>query len=372
MARNLSISSSKKIPKAFLLALSIVVIVHFVELFILPINFFTFRLWEALSVRNLSSVLSGTFYPNMKISMLEEGGLGHGSRFAVKKKVEWETDRYGHRNRNRDIAKYNIVIVGDSNIVGSSLTQDDMLAEVLEKRIGLITYTLGKGAFPPINGFLSSKRFIDAPPDIVIVGVAEEWILKLPRLNMQSKSLKKPSLIEQSLRKSPTLAVLLDRLSKQIIYHYIAGRIRQVKNKVAGKSDFFAIDPAPNNLSQGAQILLRTEVVPDISLEERRKIVNIIKSYDTILKQRDIRFIFLPIPKKEHIYYEYLPVKKNPVFLSRLISDLQDLIIEVIDTQEHFRQAYKAKETLLYQSDDSHLSPEGVRLLADLIENHLR
>ncbi|MDI7259530.1 MAG: hypothetical protein QME90_06390, partial [Thermodesulfobacteriota bacterium] len=69
----------------------------FIELFILPIDLFTFRVWESLVVRKYRNILAGPFYPNMEITKIEEGDLAHHTRFAVKKEVQWITDRYGFR-----------------------------------------------------------------------------------------------------------------------------------------------------------------------------------------------------------------------------------------------------------------------------------
>ena len=101
------------------------------ELFILPIEFFTFRVWEAIWVRKYGKILHGPFYPNIEITKIEEGDLAAHTRFAIKKKVRWMTDRYGYRKQNTDLQKHEIVIIGESNIAGSNLTQEDILSEVL-------------------------------------------------------------------------------------------------------------------------------------------------------------------------------------------------------------------------------------------------
>ncbi|MFZ5564255.1 MAG: hypothetical protein ACOZBW_09395, partial [Thermodesulfobacteriota bacterium] len=45
-----------------------------VEVFVLPIDFFTFRVWEALVASDSYGILKGPFYPNMTIRKTEEGG----------------------------------------------------------------------------------------------------------------------------------------------------------------------------------------------------------------------------------------------------------------------------------------------------------
>src|SRR5713226_1304628 len=105
------------------------------ELFILPIDYFTFNVWVALKTRRFETLIRGEFYPNMTVSKVEVGDISPHSRFAVPKHVTWFTDRYGFRKKNNQVARYEIVIVGDSYVGGSSLTQDDMLSEVLSRKL---------------------------------------------------------------------------------------------------------------------------------------------------------------------------------------------------------------------------------------------
>ena len=102
------------------------VLLMVLELFILPIDFFTFRIWESLLATPYR--YPGVFYPNMHVIKEHE----YGDRYRIlapqdnkSKKVEWWTDSYGYRNRPElaKLNKYDAVILGDSNIVGSSLDQ---------------------------------------------------------------------------------------------------------------------------------------------------------------------------------------------------------------------------------------------------------
>ena len=136
------------------------------ELFILPIDFFTFKVWEAIVVWKYRTFFAGHFYPNMEIAKIEEGNLAPHTRFAIKKKVRWMTDRYGYRKQNTDLQKHKIVIIGESNIAGSSLTQEEILSEVLEVQLKVSVYPYAPVG--GINSFLRNKRFVENSPDIVI------------------------------------------------------------------------------------------------------------------------------------------------------------------------------------------------------------
>ncbi len=110
-----------------------------IELFVLPIDFYNFRAWEALRIKNSNFKITGEFYPNKILHTTEYGDLAPYTEYSIPKDVEWETDSYGFRKNN--ITKSpEIVIIGDSNVAGSSLTQDEILSEVLEVDTGYVTY----------------------------------------------------------------------------------------------------------------------------------------------------------------------------------------------------------------------------------------
>lgn len=385
MGKNLFISNSKKLPRAFFIALSVIIIMYFTEMFILPINFFTFRTWEALMVKE---ILPGSFYPNMKISMTEAGDLGRHTKFAVEKKVRWETDRYGYRKHDTGIDRYQIVILGDSAIAGTGLTQEDILSEVLERRLKLNVYPFTPSRYPLVASFLDTKRFADSPPDIVIFETIEKKIPELPKVVLNYNSRQKYSWLEQHWRsfldRYPYFAILLDRIYKNNMGYYFKSRIEIMAQYPATfliKANKREYNP-PGTVQSIAndKMLFLKETVDKMAInkeippEEIERISEVIVSYAGIFKERGIRFIFLPIPNKENIYYEHLPIKNKtkPRFLGNLILKLQNKGIEVVDTQKAFDEALRQSDSLLYQTDDTHWNPNGVRITADLIEKLLR
>ncbi len=368
----------KKIPGAFLIALLVIIMLSGVELFMLPINFFTYRVWEALARK--TSLVSGNFYPNMKITRVETGAAGFYTKYAVKKNVEWETDRYGNRKKDTGINRYPVVIWGDSNIAGSSLTQQDIISEVLEQKMKISVY--------PFTGnmdFLITKRFIDIPPDIVILGTIERNIPNLKCSKSDAGNQGKFSRLIEHLKSfrdnHQNLAIVaFDRIYKNNMICYLVGRIDYII-----KYPFYRLSNQewlPSNTVQSTldkTMLFVKETVDkmasgkDISLEEIDRIVDTITCYAQICRDRGSRFIFLPIPDKENIYYKYVPIKNiaKPRFLERLILKLQNAGIEVIDTQKAFDEACRQNDNLLYHTDDAHWNAAGVKVAADLVERIL-
>ena len=155
-----------------------------IELFVLPIDSFTFRVWEALVIRKYRNILPGEFYPNMEVTKIEEGDMAHHTKFTYKRKVKWVTDRYGYRKQNTNRNKHEVVIIGDSNIAGSGLTQEDILSEVLEKRLKVSVYPISPAS---IDTFLKERRFENTPPDIVIIASVERFIFYLSPFKVSSQ-----------------------------------------------------------------------------------------------------------------------------------------------------------------------------------------
>jgi alginate O-acetyltransferase complex protein AlgJ len=332
-----------------------------VELFILPIDFFTFRVWEALLIRKMHSIFPGHFYPCMKLIKLETGGdLAHDTAFAVPKKVTWITDRYGFRKKDTEGIKPQVVIIGDSNIAGQGLTQEEMLSEVLEEQLKVPVYPYAPVG--SINTFLKDLRFKKDIPRVVIVSYIERDILNMPFPKRYEKRERFRSFYEwrdqlTQIRWVQSAGVLLDRLFKMNMLNYIRTRIgnRPVRDSRSFPSKF------------GPMFFVQGEAAnKEVPYERFHKAVETIEAYDRVLKEKGIRFIFLPIPNKENIYHDFLPDPRRPVFLEQLIQELKKRKIETVDTQKAFEDDYRENSALLFFLDDSHWNPKGVRLAADL------
>jgi hypothetical protein len=328
----------------------------------LPIDFFTFRVWEALLIKEFGSILPGHFYPRMEIEKLETGGdLTHDTSFSIPKKVKWMTDRYGYRKKDSEGIKPWVVIVGDSNILGSGLTQEEMLSEVLEKRLKVPIYPYAPVG--SINTFLKDLRFMKDHPKVVIVSIIEREILNLPFPKLSRQRERFFSFYEWRDRVKQTkwvqsAGVLLDRLFKMnMLHHFRAGLGKEVVRNIHSFPSKFG----PMYFLQGE------EANREVPRDQFEKTIKVLETYKSVLGGRGIRFIFAPIPNKESIYYEYLPTRRRPGFLGSLARELEDRKIETVDSQKAFEDEYRKNGTLLYFLDDTHWNGDGVELMADLI-----
>lgn len=343
-----------------LLFLSPFLILAGIELFVLPIDFFTFRVWEALLIRKIHSILPGHFYPWMEVTKLEiSGDLARHTSFAIPKRVKWITDRYGFRKKDAEGMRPQVVIIGDSNIAGVGLTQEQMLSEVLEEQLKVPVYPYAPAG--SINSFLKDLRFQKDPPQVVIVSYIERDILNIPFPKLSQRRERFRSFYEgrdklAQIRWVQFVGVMLDRLFKMNMLYYVRAKVGNGTLK-----DYY---PFPSKF--GPMLFVQGEAAnKEVPYERFRKAVETIEACDQILRKRNIRFIFLPIPNKENIYHDFLPDPRRPVFLEQLIRELKKRRIETVDTQKAFEDEYRKKSALLFFLDDSHWNPRGVRLAAD-------
>jgi alginate O-acetyltransferase complex protein AlgJ len=336
------------------------------ELFILPIDYFTFRAWEALSVRRSLGILKGPFYPNMFILKTEEGGdLAVHSSCALKKKdVIWITDKYGYRKANSTLKGFPIVVVGDSNLAGAGHTQKDMFSEVLELRLNKGVYPLAPESLKEI---FSHGLLKQSPPEIIILESIERGILTGNYRISTKKDFGKFNYLDDILVKIrlngfvQLVAIKLDRILKANMINYLRAGIN--RPAVSGNKSHDKTN-CPILFLQGAV------ANNDVPAEKLNAVAQSIKKYSDFFTNKGIRFIFLPIPNKENIYYKNLGTKK-PVFLKDLVKKLRELNVEVVDTQTTFSNLSE-RSIALYHRDDTHWNAEGVKVAAELLEEVIR
>lgn len=327
-----------------------------IEVFLLPMNFFTFRIWETISV-NKMRVMSGPFYPNIHMQMEEEGELAPHTPFAQKRVVEWYTDAYGYRNRD---TKSDVLLIGDSNITGAKLSQEETLAEVLERQIHKDVYSFAPAT---MNRFLATDRFQETPPELVIVSSIERRIPELPAVGENGINSRVRNFTGNLINSSSFLtwlAVTADRISKLGLYHKTLATIeRKLGNRsyISYNNEFFIEGEIANR---------------DFSDQEIQQIADVLEGYKAALQERGIKFLFLPIPNKENIYYEMLPSKKKPDFLPRLLAELHKRNVDVVNMQPVFEQLHQEKKVALYPADDAHWNSVAVEVAANLVTQRVQ
>jgi alginate O-acetyltransferase complex protein AlgJ len=366
---------SKK-PTAFFLALALIACIHMavavIELSVFPINAFALRSWESLACRHFSSII-GPFYPNKYLAMTEQGDLGHHTPLAINTNVEWTTDRYGYRKKDSDLMRYPILIIGDSNVTGNSLDQANMLSEMLGRKLNTEIYPLAPAG---MKTFIRSRRFMRNPPDTVIVAHIERGITDLKPLRKKRYGVDRddrplPPILREAL-------VVIDRVwSARIIRSFSPRLDRALKKTCEAFEESLAPSSAIDESKEAQQKMLFFQgayAMRDISDEEIARVVGVLKQYKEIFDSRHIRFIYLPIPNKETIYFDKVPggTGKRPTFLQRFIQLAKKEGIEIVDTESAFIKEREGGGPLLFNPDETHWNANGVRIAYDLLADLLR
>ena len=97
------------------------------------------------------------------------------------------------------------------------------------------------------------------------------------------------------------------------------------------------------------------------------QIVERICEYDKYFKYNRINFIFLPIPNKSTVYFDLVPLRKQPLFMDKLITRLKLKGVNVVDLKKIFT-VHKSYGEILYHHDDSHWNETAVKIAANEIE----
>jgi hypothetical protein len=295
-----------------------------VELFVLPVDFFTFRVWEALTIQYVRPA-DGIFYPGMHV-VKDEHADKLGFRDLNPRKVEWFTDRYGFRNRPRaaEPGRYDIAVVGDSNIVGSSHDQKDTIAEVLERKCRCAVYSYG-GASK--RQFFNDPRFRKNPPRVIVAEAIGAEFYKASFAALNYDNLLSGPDSERSLLPE-SIAMTLDRLLKTNMLEFVRSRLH-VQRHAAEKE-------------------------PEMPAAERVAfVVGKVTEMRDEAARRGSDFIFVLMP--------YDPT------LDRAVVKLKELGIKTIAYLPSAERPQAAYLRSFYQDHDTHWRAESVRTTADEI-----
>lgn len=382
-----------------------------------PIGMEGFRTWEGISVLEKNDILTGPFYPNISLRRTEGGDQFKPAGFEVKKDVFWQTDKFGFRKaQSRDAA--DIVVIGDSLVAGSTLTQSDMFTEKLEKITGQRVYPYAPSN---INLFINDKRFISKSPKIVVLVMAEKLFQDIPEVSSEIKSMDSGSflgldtikpkgdqncscsaaqlLLNLNFVKFNTnvqkVAIIFDRLKKKYFFDYMRVQtyklfenlrtnlvdtfskpniISNTNSKIRSSSNP-KNDPGWNMATDGSMVFSVQADDYFISLTDKKMDFHVwkMKGYRDYLKTRGIRFIVAIIPNKENIYYKIVPGQRSkPDFIRRFNEKALNSGLEVADLQLAFDKSYEGSpKDLLFQIDDSHWNPKGAEFAAEEVAKEI-
>ena len=351
-------SQKKRFLKKFLIFSSPILLFWIAEAFILPPNFFNYRLWESLLYSSQIPRM-GPFYPNTHIDMTEQGDLGHHTAKAVNKHALWITDEWGFRN-DRFIADPDILIVGDSFVAGTGLSQEETLAKRLGALLGtgVKIYSMAPATMDDVNYML--QQGILHKPKLVIFSLVERNVPS-PIAGIKDRPFDINTASYNVKRKwygFTGFDAFYDRMTRFYSVKWTQARI----NHEQGRGIVSPVDHQMLFL-QGKKSVAKADA-------RLKSVSRVVLGYKKYCDTQHIDFLFLPMPNKETVYYELVPFSAQPDLLFRLDSALTGSGVACINTLALYNRE-RASGHLLYHPDDTHWNSYATSLVAKEIKTFL-
>ncbi|MEM5564590.1 hypothetical protein WNY78_05725 [Psychroserpens sp. AS72] len=309
----------------------------------MSLDVFTHRPWEALLFKSNKTMY---FYPNQNLTKQSVGDLCHHTPFAIKKNENWITDKLGYRN-NTFIKQADVLIIGDSFIVGSSITQDSTVTNLLTKKLNRKIYNISPANFVDFIDLLNRGEI--EKPKTIIYSLNERGIPSPIKLSEQTRIMEDVS----------SFSVFKDKVTRLYSLKYLNSRL----NGKNGKG-------VPGTIDSSMFFLNGKE--EKYHYDKILNVAQTIKSYKDYCESIDVDFIFLPLPIKETVYFDKIPLKMQPDYLLKLDSVLHKNQIKTLNTLELFKNYRKSNSKLIYHLDDSHWNANGVELIASKLAEYIR
>ncbi len=373
MARSPSSISSSE-GRRFLVALALLAgpfaLALAAELWVLPLDAFASRAWEALLVRRHGPTfgLTGPFYPDRRLVIAEQPDLIMAMPMAERRRAEWRTDAFGFRADDAAGDPADIVIVGDSLVAGARLTQDDTIAGQLARRLHRRVYPYAPAQ---VGECLVDRRFAGRAPRVVVLMVFERTFPYLAPADPAGIAVARRSR-DRGWRSHPAwrrlkaaspvraIAVTWNRVHKANGLRWTRARVRELWSPPPAR-----IKAGPMYFLEGAPA--NTEL-PDAAVE---RVAELLVGYRNACAADGIRFVFAPIPNKETIHWRWLGSSRAPSSLRRVIDCARRAGVETVDLLWDYEKA-SAAGTSMYHLDDTHWNADGVRVAAIALAGALR
>lgn len=356
----------KKLIKVFTKTIALIVLpigMFYFYIGLLPADRFTFRLWEAFRYKKQVSALVGPFYESQKGARNEVGDLFPYTHHAVLKSVNWETDSYGFRNHSlQGLAKVEIVVGGDSSAVGTAMTQENTLSEMLSRKTGALTYNLGGIDFVRIPNYLLA---LNLKPRVFVLVLIERFLTELPD-NFEAS---KPSLVP---------AGKLNQHYQKWHDHLFYNPFQSYKSKhgiMDSLKHIFVPITDPDMAPKPYEFKMGFVEGKDVAKLDESRIVSTaarrIAYIRNFFSAHGIQFLLVCVPNKETTYYDQVPLAHQPSILPLLHAELRNQRVDFIDLFENFNLRYRQGHSFSHHLDDSHWNEVAVSATADLIYEYI-
>jgi len=295
------------------LILKIILFLSGVSIFVMtlsliPIDTFTFRNWESMIWEVEKYSTYGEFYPKIKSVRDENGDLGHNSKYdVIKKNIIWETDRYGFRNDQNISSKgYNIVLVGDSNAVGTGTTQKDILSNQISREIGSNVFN-----YSPMDidkYFMNNLSDMGIHPKVVIFEEIERDIPDISKFNDENINLNHKYTTKIKIKNKIKalfsnnmllyIEIARDRFYKKEPFNFVKGKI----DSAFGKFNMPVSVGAEKNLFFDDSFFKK-----EISCYEVKLIADKLEKLSNSFAKQGIKFILYQFPIRSPSILSFFP-----------------------------------------------------------------
>lgn len=322
---------------------------------LLPITTFTHRHFEAVSFQTRVPAKT-SIYPNISSSMDAVGDLCHHTPYQVIKHEVWKTDKLGFRN-DAFVEEPDILLLGDSFMQGSGLSQDETLTNKMQKKMkDKRVYSMAPSSFSELDKLL--QWGVIKKPKLIIFSWAERNIPD----PFVPYDLKKNSTVKNSIREMFAccdMNVYIDKALRHYSFNWIRARINGdtgegVQSKIEPKM-FFLSGQERESAEQELDATLKTII-----------------TYKKYCDSLGVKLLILPMPDKESVYYELVPFKKQPDYLFKMDSLLQHYNIESINPLELYNDYRRVSSDLLYHYDDTHWNSNATEIISNVVLEKLK
>ena len=319
------------------------------------------------------------FLPDRQVEMDAYGALSYRlvvPEVRVVRHNVFTTDAAGFRNP--PMAPPQVIVIGDSFVVGVGLSDEQTFPRALQRALGVPVYNYGAQGSEGPPYFLADRRFGRAPE--VLLFMPSEATLGELRMPGSEPAATEPA-APRRLPVPPLFAGLDAWGARLVDLNMVVNRdngLRQVARRYF-QAARRALTGDPNRIMvQGAPALvmtldeqLRTEVVDDARFE---RILAAYLRFDEIARQRGGRLVVAPIPGTGSVYEALFPEADrrravHPSLLQRLQEELRERGVEVIVLLALF-EAHRSP--YLYLRDDTHWDAHAVELAAGHVAEALR
>jgi hypothetical protein len=322
---------------------------------ILPAQLFTFRGYEAL-LFNSSVPHLGNFYSNKKMYKYAEGDLCHHTSYSVKKHEFWITDNLGFRN-DTFIQQPDILFLGNSFFYGTGSSQNQIISNRVSSLLNgkYKVYNMAPSTWGELDSYLN--KGLIKKPQIIIYPISEIHVPAKFRAFEKEQNFLAKEIIREIFYTG--LNEPIDKSIRLYSLNWIKSRLNGIKN--------FGV----KTNKSGAMFFAQGEKMYRLSEYEIIQSVEAIKTYKHYCDSLGIKFLYLPTPNKETVYYDFIPFDTQPDYYIKLKNELSKESIDGINTLDIFNNFRKHNTKLLYHLDDTHWNSLGVELLSKEIAKYI-